>query len=118
MIRKFHDRHRYQDERRTGRTTELARPDSLLVGRFVLSPDPDYNVPSCFLVNFVENPVIPSHPDTELVFPSGYFIVTSRARVPLEVQDGSGHPKKILVIQFEQLTFRGAPEPDLKHVAS
>ena len=94
------------------------KAESLLVGRFVLSPDADNNDSTRLLINLVEKPVIPPHPDPEVVFPAAHSVVTAWPWIILEVHDGSGHSKKCLVIQFKYLAFRGAPETDLKHAAS
>jgi hypothetical protein len=118
VARPYHDPGWCQDESGSRRALGLTEAAWLLVSGFVLSPDRYNDDPSCRLVNFVENPVIPSRPNAELILPTGNLVVTSWPRVLLEIQDGSGHPKKILVIQFEQLTFRRASEPDLKHDAS
>jgi len=79
----------------------LAKSASLLVSRFVLSPDPDNDNPTGLLVDLVENPVIPPRPDAELILPASHFVVTAWPWITLEVHDRPSDAKKRLVVQLK-----------------
>lgn len=90
----------------------------LLVGRFVLAPDGHDDESLASLVNLVEHPMVPAHPDAELVLPAGHPAIAARPRVLLEIQDRPRHTKKCPILQLEEFPLRGAPEENPKHGAS
>jgi hypothetical protein len=82
-------------------SAQLTKPDSLLVGRFVLSAYTDNDDPSRLLVDLVENSVIPPRPDAELILPASHFVVTAWPWITLEVHDRPSDAKKRLVVQLK-----------------
>ncbi|OGB95525.1 MAG: hypothetical protein A2Z31_01165 [candidate division NC10 bacterium RBG_16_65_8] len=59
--------------------------------------------------------MIPAYPDAELILATGNFIVPSRSRIVLQVQDGARHPKEYLVVQFKKLALRRPAKGDPTH---
>ena len=82
-------------------SAQLTKPGSLLVGRFVLTPNPDNNDSSRLLIDLVEDPVIPPRPDAELILPASHFVVTAWPWITLEVHDRPSDAKKRLVVQLK-----------------
>ena len=62
--------------------------------------------------------MVPTHPDSDLVFPAGHHIVSPWPWIVLQVQNGSRRAKERLVVQLEEFALRGTPEANLKHDAA